>query len=117
MRLVLAVLSALGLFGATKVSLDLAALMAALGAFSVGAYNFWRVRQNRPLVGSEIEDRAVARMKTVMDEVTEDNERLREEVAQLRQRERELELEVRVCRRRIDHLGNLLHQHGIAVIE
>lgn len=115
MRTVLGLLSAIGILGATKVSLDLAALLVALGAIGTGLYNFWKVRQSRPLVGSEIEDRAVARMRTAMDAYAEDNKRLRAEVAQLEAREKELVLEVRACRGRIDFLVSKMRQAGVPV--
>lgn len=96
------VLALVGVTGAATVSLDLATVVVAIGAFGTAIYNFYRVRQARPVVSAELEDRAVTRLRAALDEYAQDNARLRAEVATFERVERELRLEVRACRARID---------------
>lgn len=99
--------------GMAKVPLDMTAVVVALGALGTGIYNALKVRQQKPVVEAEIEDRAVARMRQALDVYVQDNARLRVEVADLEAREASLVLEVKGCRDRIARLEELLRRHGV----
>lgn len=91
---------------AIKLSLDAAAVFAALAALGTGVYNALRVRQQKPIVEAEIEDRAVKRMREALDVYVQDNQRLRAELDIAVQR-------LSTCDQRIDKLEDMLRRAGI----